>query len=77
MASSKSGAPRPVFYSSAAEFTVVLRETFAQACRQDPNDPALKRVSDEVTAAETAGRPGDAEAALRKWYSKRRLSNEK
>jgi len=73
MAATKPAGQRSVIYKTAAEFSTVLHEAFAQACRQDPDDPTLLRLSDQVKTAEDDGKPEDGEAALRKWYSKRRV----
>lgn len=73
MAATKAPGQRSVIYKTAAEFSQVLHEAFAQACRQDPDDPILSRLQNDVKTAEAEGKPEDGEAALRKWYSKRKI----
>lgn len=73
MAATKPAGARSAIYKTAAEFSSVLHEAFSQACQQDPNDPILLRVRDEIKTAEADGTPENGEAALRKWYSKRKV----
>ncbi len=73
MAATKPAGARSAIYKTAAEFTHVMHEAFAEACRQDPDDSMLRRVQEEVKAAEADGMPENGEAALRKWYSKRKV----
>ncbi len=73
MAATKPAGARSTIYKTAAEFSHVLHEAFSEACRQDPEDPMLRRVQDEVKTAEADGMPENGEAALRKWYSKRKV----
>lgn len=73
MAATKPAGARSAIYKTAAEFSGVLHEAFSEACRQDPDDPILRRVQEEVSAAEADGMPENGEAALRKWYSKRKV----
>ncbi|MEO7716195.1 MAG: hypothetical protein ABIY70_08325 [Capsulimonas sp.] len=64
--------PKQPSYKSAAEFTEVLRQTLEQAHTDKPNDPELKILEDDMAAYEAEGKPAEAQAALRKWFMKRR-----
>ena len=73
MRESRPVAPKQPSYKSAAEFTEVLRNTFAQAQTENPSDAELKTVEDEMAGYEAEGKPAEAQAALRKWFMKRRV----
>ncbi|MCW3059766.1 MAG: hypothetical protein JWQ02_1587 [Capsulimonas sp.] len=65
--------PKQPSYKSAAEFTEVLRQTLEQARTDKPNDPELQTLQNDMEAYEAEGKPAEAQAALRKWFMKRRV----
>ncbi|BDI33679.1 hypothetical protein CCAX7_57300 [Capsulimonas corticalis] len=73
MRETRPAAPKQPSYKSAAEFTEVLRQTLEQARTEKPNDPELKTLQDEMNGFEAEGKFAESQAALRKWFMKRRV----